>query len=70
MVHPVHVGCNNKQSQYPVELQGKPYVTVIKHGRGIQKNLENQYRHYRRTQQCYCRQFDPHGEDNLEGMET
>jgi len=45
MVHPMHVGCNDNQSQHPVDPQEEPYIAVIKHGRGIQENLENQYRH-------------------------
>ena len=66
----MHVRRNSEKTQHTVNRQADADVPVIEHGRGVQKNLENQHGFRGRAKESYDSQLEQEGEEDLYGVKT
>lgn len=70
MVDSVHIWSYHDNTQPSINCFGNPNVAVVELGCRIQHHFEDNNCHGWRTDQRDCRQFDPDGNDNFDGMKA
>ena len=66
----MHVWRNDEKPKYAVHSRVDADVPVIEHGRGVQKNLENQYGCRGRAKESHDSQLDQQGEEDFYGVKA
>ncbi len=68
MMHAMHIGRDDEETEHTISDQGKTEVGVIKHGTDIQEHLEREHRQRRCPKGADGRALEQHGEENLPRM--
>jgi hypothetical protein len=70
VVDTVHLGRDHEKPENAVDRNGKPHISMIEHARGIEKDLEENNREDRRTNEDDSHHLNTHGEKDLNRMKS